>query len=162
VHGHGRAIPKIERVELYRAAIFPESGGAAHDVGLVLLEVLFCEERLDPPEVHRGRCPPCSGQSVSQNVQRSRGGLTFKAHRLAFHSTLGSSNKEEERTSITSPVLSSLELSGQKGYGPTRGDGKLYSDSSGKNLMNPSLLKFGREVRGVFLKFAGFRGTVGC
>ena len=73
------------------------------------------------------------------------------------HSTLGSSNKEEERISITSPVLSSLELSGQKGYGPSRGDGKLYSDSAGKNLMNPTLLKIGREVRGVFLDFASYK-----
>jgi len=39
-----------------------------------------------------------SGQLLSRNVKRFRGGLVFKAHRLLYHSTLGSRviTKEEE------------------------------------------------------------------
>ena len=31
-----------------------------------------------------------AGQLLSRNVERLRGGLVFKAHRLLYHSTLGS------------------------------------------------------------------------
>jgi hypothetical protein len=60
------------------------------------------------------------------NVQRFRGGLVFKAHRLLYHSTLGLRVIKKEKALLdlvrlnksSSLLLSSLELSDTKVYEP--------------------------------------------
>ena len=54
--------------------------------------------------IHLPQCPLCrvwgllQQQLLRRNVKRFRGGLVFKAHRLLYHSTLGSRvlNKKKE------------------------------------------------------------------
>ena len=42
-----------------------------------------------PPSAHRNSARVWLGRLIHRNVQRFRGGLVFKAHRLLHHSTLG-------------------------------------------------------------------------
>ena len=48
-----------------------------------------CNESREEVGVERRRTFSISEQLLRINVKRFRGGLVFKAHRLAYHSTLG-------------------------------------------------------------------------
>ena len=49
-------------------------------------------------------------QLLRRNMKRFRGGLTFKAHRLVYHPTLGSeSNKEEKKSDLEEVALVAQE-----------------------------------------------------
>ena len=49
-------------------------------------------------------------QSDMHNVKRFRGGLVFKAHRLLYHSTLGSRVIKKKKKSTTCDETSGKEL----------------------------------------------------
>ena len=52
------------------------------------------------------RSPPC-GAPDARNVQRFRGGLVFKAHRLVYHPTLGlrvTKKKKKKKTTHQTPT----------------------------------------------------------
>jgi len=49
-----------------------------------------CSPEKSPEEVRSNRLGPIEEQLLRRNVKRFRGGLVFKAHRLVYHSTIGS------------------------------------------------------------------------
>jgi len=56
-------------------------------------------------EFARQRGQPCpGGQQLHRNVQRFRGGLVFKAHRLLYHSTLGLRVMKKKKTQPSRPA----------------------------------------------------------
>ena len=97
-----------------------------------------CTAACSSPEFTDARFPDSAKRSFSK-AQRFRGGLVFKAHRLVYHSTLGSRIKKKKKLSastkcliapfrdqhisrfpglISSSLLSSLDLSDTQVYEP--------------------------------------------
>ena len=48
---------------------------------------------------------PATNQLLHSNVQRFRGGLVFKAHRLLYHSTLGLRVVKKKKKVVPSPLM---------------------------------------------------------
>jgi len=62
-------------------------------------------------EIHLGQDQPCRGALIStgeqllcRNVNRFRGGLVFKAHRLVYRSTLGSRVTKKKKKVLSSAI----------------------------------------------------------
>ena len=87
-----RSINNLKRFKDFRFEIDFSQGQNLASTGVYVPYRHVCQplERVVDVPAFRAVQLSISEQLLSRNVERFRGGLVFKAHRLSYHSTLGS------------------------------------------------------------------------